>query len=180
VKAILRHDFVGDAYDVYLRERGPRSAYYVYRPGREAEDALVALVEALDAQRHEYAGVPFRALDEDTLQDAQRIVERIKARQQAREGSSGPYAGFTASLNEWEAHPVVENAAVTFDNRPALRLPEDVLRAIIEAGSETLPPDRAMAQHLADAITVRDRILDAYLPRDLAPAPTPLRPERKA
>lgn len=48
---------------------------------------------------------------------------------------------------------------------PSLSLPGDVLQAIIREGAKVLPPSEAMAQHLQDAVAVRDRILDAYLPR---------------
>jgi hypothetical protein len=52
---------------------------------------------------------------------------------------------------------------------PSYTFNEDVLRALIAAASDVLPPDRAQARHLADAISVRDRLLtltEAALTRD--------------
>jgi hypothetical protein len=43
-----------------------------------------------------------------------------------------------------------------------MELPEHVFAAIVAAGAEVLPPDRAMAAHLADATTVRDRLLSIF------------------
>ncbi len=40
-----------------------------------------------------------------------------------------------------------------------LTLPYHLLKALINAGSELLPPDKAMENHLKDSITVRDRLL---------------------
>lgn len=48
---------------------------------------------------------------------------------------------------------------------PSLSLPGDVLQAIVREGAKVLPPSEAMARHLQDAVAVRDRVLDAYLPR---------------
>jgi len=42
---------------------------------------------------------------------------------------------------------------------PSFSLPDFMFKALIAAGAEVLPPDRAQASHLADAITVRDRLL---------------------
>lgn len=42
---------------------------------------------------------------------------------------------------------------------PTVTLDEDTLAAIVAAGADILPPDRAQAAHLADAIQVRDRLL---------------------
>lgn len=47
---------------------------------------------------------------------------------------------------------------------PSLVIPEDWLRTLIAEGSGLLPIDRAGERHLDDAIKVRDRILDAFLP----------------
>lgn len=43
---------------------------------------------------------------------------------------------------------------------PTMVLPEPVLAAIVVAGAEVLPPDRAQAAHLADAIKMRDALLE--------------------
>lgn len=52
------------------------------------------------------------------------------------------------------------DAAVAGEERlPTLVLPEDVLKALVSAGADALPPDRAQAAHLADAIKVRDTLL---------------------
>lgn len=40
-----------------------------------------------------------------------------------------------------------------------IELPDYVLAAIVAAGQDLLPPGRAQANHLADAINVRDRLL---------------------
>ncbi len=49
--------------------------------------------------------------------------------------------------------------AVRDDLLPTLVLPEDVLKALVAAGADALPPDRAQAAHLADTIKVRDQLL---------------------
>lgn len=43
--------------------------------------------------------------------------------------------------------------------KPSLSLPTGVLKAIVDAASETLPPSNQMAEHLKDAREVRDRLL---------------------
>ncbi len=43
---------------------------------------------------------------------------------------------------------------------PSFHCDEQVLRGLVEAGSDVLPPDAAQAKHLADAVKVRDRLLD--------------------
>ncbi len=42
---------------------------------------------------------------------------------------------------------------------PSLKLPTSFLRVLIHAGSDLLPSDRQMAEHLKDAQVVRDRLL---------------------
>lgn len=42
---------------------------------------------------------------------------------------------------------------------PSFQCDEQVLRGLVEAGSDVLPPSRSMAKHLDDAIGVRDRLL---------------------
>jgi len=42
---------------------------------------------------------------------------------------------------------------------PSATLDEQVLKALVEAGSDALPPSSALARHLDDAIGVRDRLL---------------------
>ena len=42
---------------------------------------------------------------------------------------------------------------------PTFRLRPEVLKALSGALSDFLPPDKAMANHLKDAVTVRDRLL---------------------
>jgi hypothetical protein len=48
---------------------------------------------------------------------------------------------------------------------PSFVCDSDTITAIIEAGSDLLPPSQAADRHLTDAIKVRDRLLDAYLPQ---------------
>jgi hypothetical protein len=48
---------------------------------------------------------------------------------------------------------------------PSFVADDQTIRALIEAGSDFLPPSQATDRHLADAIKVRDRLLDAYLPQ---------------
>lgn len=42
---------------------------------------------------------------------------------------------------------------------PTFICPIDVIEALVAAGSDLLPPDRAQGKHLDDAIGVRDRLL---------------------
>jgi hypothetical protein len=48
--------------------------------------------------------------------------------------------------------------------KPSLTLEDDVFRALIASGSDILPPSAATERHLADAIKVRDRLLDQVAP----------------
>lgn len=150
--AILRNDFVADAWDVYLRERGPGgSSYLRYRPGKAVEDVLEQLVEAVEATLGDDAGI------ERELREAVAVVKDLQAQ---RAGATGFVFGLAPG---WERVTINEHAVIDEDRRPTMRLPEDVLRALVAAGSEVLPPDRALANHLEDAIKVRDRVLDELL-----------------
>lgn len=59
-----------------------------------------------------------------------------------------------------------ENVEVAEGDRPdpSLSLPSDLFGALITAGSDILPPSAATERHLADAIKVRDRLLDKVVP----------------
>lgn len=47
---------------------------------------------------------------------------------------------------------------------PSVEIDEAVLKSIVAAASDQLPPTAATDRHLADAIAVRDRLMDAFLP----------------
>jgi len=49
--------------------------------------------------------------------------------------------------------------AAHLNEPPTFFVREDVLRALVDAATEKLPADGAMAGHLKDAQTVRDRLL---------------------
>lgn len=42
---------------------------------------------------------------------------------------------------------------------PTMVIPEDIYRALIEAGTDYLPPSAATDRHLEDSVKVRDRLL---------------------
>lgn len=65
----------------------------------------------------------------------------------------------------WCTEEVDVNARV----EPSLTLPAQLLSALVAEGSNVLPPDRAQARHLDDAIGVRDRLLDLFLESRRAP-----------
>lgn len=44
-------------------------------------------------------------------------------------------------------------------NVTPLKLPYNMIKALIKEGSNILPPDKVMENHLKDTITVRDRLL---------------------
>jgi hypothetical protein len=48
---------------------------------------------------------------------------------------------------------------------PSFVCDSNTITALIEAGSDFLPLSQATDRHLADAVKVRDRLLDAYLPQ---------------
>jgi hypothetical protein len=47
---------------------------------------------------------------------------------------------------------------------PSLTLQGDVFQALMAKGADILPPSAAGERHLADAIKVRDRLLDKVVP----------------
>lgn len=73
----------------------------------------------------------------------------------------GSRAYYTLGEHGWVLVQVAEGGVI----EPAFKAPGTLAKALAEAFTEMAPPDRAQAEHLKDAITVRDRILDAYLPR---------------
>ncbi len=75
-------------------------------------------------------------------------------------GLDGEGVYYTLSENGWEGHRVAQGEQIEH----AFEAPTMLMKALAEAATDLLPADRAQAQHLADAIAVRDRILAAYLP----------------
>lgn len=59
----------------------------------------------------------------------------------------------------WENREIEESQKV----EPSLSLPGEVLSQLVQEAMHLLPPDQAQAKHLADAIAVRERILDHFL-----------------
>lgn len=47
---------------------------------------------------------------------------------------------------------------------PSFVADRQTVEALVGAASDFLPPSQATDRHLADAIKVRDRLMDAYLP----------------
>lgn len=60
----------------------------------------------------------------------------------------------------WETVEVDPGAIV----EPSFSIPEELFRQIVAEGAGLLPIDRAGERHLEDAIKVRDRLMDAFLP----------------
>lgn len=58
----------------------------------------------------------------------------------------------------WEWSEPFE-ASMARPDTPSLTLDEEMMTALIEAGSATMPPDRAQGRHLDDTIATRDRLL---------------------
>jgi hypothetical protein len=56
----------------------------------------------------------------------------------------------------WQLDEMVEGQAPP---DPTLIFPAGVLEAIVAAGTNLMPPDRAQAEHLKDAVKVRDVLL---------------------
>lgn len=61
-----------------------------------------------------------------------------------------------AGLDLWKYVEVSDGAEVP---EPSLTLRGDMLKALVEKGSDVLPPSGQMAEHLKDACAIRDRLL---------------------
>lgn len=87
-------------------------------------------------------------------------IERDPIRQTVRVWlyRSGPDGTLLLHLFPSRIEEVVEPGASLSDN-PSLELPEAAFEALVAAGIDFAPPSSAQAEHLADAVKVRDRLL---------------------
>lgn len=58
--------------------------------------------------------------------------------------------------DQWQDEDVPSNGLMP---EPSVVLRRDMLEALVAAASDVLPPSGAQSAHLADAITIRDRLL---------------------
>jgi hypothetical protein len=60
--------------------------------------------------------------------------------------------------DDWLEVPIGGQAPIT------LRVPEEIWAALVAAGADVPVPSRAQHDHLADAIALRDQLLEVVLP----------------
>lgn len=58
-----------------------------------------------------------------------------------------------------EGRRTIETFDPSIQPEPSLVIPGDLLEQLVAAASDVVPPSAALSRHLADAITVRDRLL---------------------
>ena len=59
----------------------------------------------------------------------------------------------------WKTEPLNLAEVTTKIIEPTMRMPQEILEALVQAAIHLLPPDLSMASHLKDAMNVRDELL---------------------